>query len=177
LDQQQEDKTQLADLLIATGFNRCGPIHLVSGNTDPEVNRQEVLTEMTTAVGFAFLGLTVGCARCHDHKFDPLAQTEYYQLQAFFAAAKPKDYDIASALERKAHEQRTKELQTQLAPLRKQVADMDEPYKKLLTELKKLSLEPAYRAALDVDAAQRTPEQKKLVEHANIPTKGTWDKI
>src|SRR5262249_36124673 len=44
-----------AELLIAAGFNRCGPVHQVGGNIDPVVSRQEVLTEMTTAVGAAFL--------------------------------------------------------------------------------------------------------------------------
>src|SRR5439155_6504325 len=81
--------------LIATGFNRCGPVHLVSGNTDPEVNRQEVLTEMTSGGAAAFLGLTVGCARCHDHKFDPISQADYYRLQGFFAVTQTKDIDIA----------------------------------------------------------------------------------
>src|SRR5262245_16343188 len=165
------------ELWVASGFNRCGPIHLVSGNTDPEVNRQEVLTEMTGAVGSAFLGLTIGCARCHDHKFDPLTQAEYYQLQAFFAASRPKEIDIAAAEERAAFDQRNKDLQAQLAPLRKQVAAMDAPYKSLLTELKKLSLEPAYRDALDVEATKRTPEQKKRAEHAQILIKVTWDEI
>jgi hypothetical protein len=163
--------------LVATGFNRCGPIHLVSGNTDPEVNRQEVLTEMTGAVGSAFLGLTIGCARCHDHKFDPITQADYYQLQAFFAASKPNDVDITTAAERQTHEERSKALQSQLAPLRKQVADMEKPYKALLTELKRNLLEPAYRAALDVETSKRTPEQKKVAEHAQILIKVSWDEL
>jgi hypothetical protein len=163
--------------LVATGFNRCGPIHLVSGNTDPEVNRQEVLTEMTGAIGSALLGLTIGCARCHDHKFDPFSQADYYQLQAFFAASRPNDVDIATAAERQAYEARNQPLQARLAPLRKQVADLEKPYKALLTELKRNLLEPAYRAALDVEPAKRTPEQKKLAEHAQILIKVSWDEL
>ena len=42
---------------------------------------------MTDTAGLAFLGLTVGCARCHDHKFEPIPQADYYRLQAFFAPA------------------------------------------------------------------------------------------
>jgi hypothetical protein len=163
--------------LIATGFNRCGPIHLVSGNTDPEVNRQEVLTEMTGAVGSAFLGLTIGCARCHDHKFDPISQADYYRLQAFFAASRPNDVDIATAAERETYEHTNQALQSQLAPLRKQVAEMEKPYKALLTELKRNLLEPAYRAALDVEPAKRTPEEKKLAEHGQILIKVSWDEL
>ena len=83
--------------LIAAGFNRCGPVHLVSGNVDPAINRQEVLTEMTTTVGVAFLGLTMHCARCHDHKFDPLSQADYYRLQAFFAGSQPREVDLTTA--------------------------------------------------------------------------------
>ncbi|HZT78912.1 MAG TPA: DUF1549 domain-containing protein, partial [Gemmataceae bacterium] len=139
---------EAAEWLIATGFHRCGPVHLVGGNTDPEVNRQEVLTEMTTAVGAAFLGLTVGCARCHDHKFDPLTQEDYYRLQAFFAATQPKDIDLSTPGERAERERQVKLLQAQVAPLKKQVEAIDAPCRKRLTERKKARLEPAYREAL-----------------------------
>ena len=166
-----------ADLLVATGFNRCGPVHVVSGNTNPEVNRQEQLTEMTGAVGSAFLGLTIGCARCHDHKFDPITQAEYYQMQAFFAAARPEDVAIATAEEESRSKRQAEDLQKKIAPLRQRVAELEAPYKSLLTELKKASLEPAYRAALDVPAAKRTAEQKKQAEHAAILIKVTWDEL
>jgi hypothetical protein len=166
-----------ADLRIATGFNRCGPVHLVGGNTDPEVNRLEVLTEMTSGVGAAFLGLTVGCARCHDHKFDPLSQADYYRLQSFFAAAQPTDVDIATLDARAAHQQRLTEIDAQLAPLRKQVAALEAPYRARLTEAKRAKLDPIYRDALAVAAKSRTSEQKKLVEHAEVLLKLTWDEV
>src|SRR5205823_7857957 len=73
------------EMRIATGFLRAGPQHVVGGNTDEAVNRQEWLTEAVTGVGAALLGLTVHCARCHDHKFDPIPQADYYRLQAVFA--------------------------------------------------------------------------------------------
>ena len=47
--------------------------------------RQEILNDITDTVGAAFMGLTYGCARCHNHKFDPILQKDYYRLQAFFA--------------------------------------------------------------------------------------------
>ena len=171
------DPKQNAEFLIASGFNRCGPIHLVSGNTDPEVNRQEVLTEMTSALGSTFLGLTIGCARCHDHKFDPIAQKEYYQLQTFFAAAKPDEVDIASSGDRERYEKLAKEFQAQIAPLQKKIADLEAPYRSLLTEVKKAFLEPQYHEALEIPPAERNPEQKKLAEHAAILIKITWDEI
>ena len=88
------------DALIATGFHRAGPIHLVAGNQDEEVKREEVLTEMAGGIGSAFLGLTVGCARCHNHKFDPILQADYYRLQAVFAATEGKDVVIATEAEK-----------------------------------------------------------------------------
>jgi hypothetical protein len=172
-----KDPRQNTDLLVATGFNRCGPVHVVGGNTDPEVNRQEVLTEMTTAVGAAFLGLTVGCARCHDHKFDPFSLADYYRLEAFFAGSKPCEIDVAGAAERAEHQNRTKSLEAKLAPLRKQAAQLEAPYRARLTEAKKARLEPMYREALAVEAGKRTPEQKKLAEHAHILLKVTWDEV
>ncbi len=90
--------------LIATGFGRCGPREVVGGNADKAVVRQSELTEITGTVGSVFLGLTFGCARCHDHKFDPLPTTDYYRLQSFFAAALLEDVPIASESEQKAYE-------------------------------------------------------------------------
>lgn len=77
----QEDET-----LIASGFNRLGPLRKNAGNQEVASSRNEVLTEMTNIVGSALLGVTLGCARCHDHKFDPLRQSDYYRIQAYFAA-------------------------------------------------------------------------------------------
>jgi len=91
------------EALIATGFHRAGPIHLVGGNQDEEANRQEIVTEMSGAIGSVFLGLTVGCARCHNHKFDPILQSDYYRLQAIFASTDLKDTEIATADQKAAY--------------------------------------------------------------------------
>jgi hypothetical protein len=163
--------------LVAAGMNRCGPIHQTSGNLDAVVTRQELLTEMTATVGSAFLGLTIGCARCHDHKFDAFSQADYYRLQAFFAGAQPKDVDLATAAERQEFDRRTKELNDKLAPLREQVQKLEAPYQRKLTQAKKDRLEAPYREALDADPKTRTPEQKKLAEHAQVLIKVSWDEL
>src|SRR5262249_27391321 len=75
-----KDAREAAALWVATGMHRCGPVHMVGGNLDADVLRQELLTEMVNGVGSAFLGLTLGCARCHDHKFDPLSLGDYYRI-------------------------------------------------------------------------------------------------
>ncbi len=86
-------------LLVASGFNRLGPLRKNAGNQDVASSHNEVLTEMTNIVGAAFLGVTVGCARCHDHKFDPFRQSDYYRLQGHFAQVQPNDLVLASQQE------------------------------------------------------------------------------
>ena len=93
------------------------------GNQDVASSQNEVLTEMTNIVGAAFLGVTVGCARCHDHKFDPFRQSDYYRLQAHFAQTQPNDLVLASKEEQEAWkakatpvEQEMRKLQFAIAP-------------------------------------------------------------
>ncbi len=69
--------------LVATGFNRNTQINQ-EGGIDPEQFRIEAVMDRANTYGTAFLGLTVACAQCHDHKFDQIKQKEYYQLYAFF---------------------------------------------------------------------------------------------
>lgn len=72
---------------VATGFLVAGPYDLVKGQ-DPQLRlmqRQDELADIINTTGTAFLGLTLGCARCHNHKFDPVTQTDYYALQSVFA--------------------------------------------------------------------------------------------
>ena len=58
---------------------------------DQGLRRQNALNDITETTGLVFLGLTIGCARCHDHKFDPIRQADFYRLQAFFAPARFRD--------------------------------------------------------------------------------------
>ncbi len=73
------------DAIVATGFLRTGPWEH-TGMSVAAVTRQLFLDDVTHSVGTAFLGLTVGCARCHDHKFDPIPTKDYYSMQAVFAS-------------------------------------------------------------------------------------------
>jgi hypothetical protein len=75
--------------LIATGFNRHFPDESNARNLMQR--RQEQLNDITDTVAATFLGMTYGCARCHDHKFDPILHKDYYRLQAFFVNTRIKD--------------------------------------------------------------------------------------
>lgn len=71
------------DQKVATGFLR-NTLSNREGGTDPEQFRTEAVMDRTSMVGTVWLGLTVGCAQCHDHKYDPITQRDYYRLFAFF---------------------------------------------------------------------------------------------
>jgi hypothetical protein len=73
-----------AEGLIASGFLRAGPWEHTAMSVEA-VTRQMFLDDVTHGTATAFLGLTLGCARCHDHKFDPLPTRDYYRMQAVFA--------------------------------------------------------------------------------------------
>ena len=72
------------DAFVATGFNRNWPFE--DNNKVPGLNRQLMLDDMTDTTASVVLGMTLACARCHDHKFDPISQKDYYRFQALFAA-------------------------------------------------------------------------------------------
>jgi Protein of unknown function (DUF1553)/Protein of unknown function (DUF1549)/Planctomycete cytochrome C len=96
----------------ATGFLVAGPYDIVKS---PDKNltlmqRQDELTDMVNTTGTAFLGLTMGCARCHNHKFDPILQRDFYAMQAVFAGV--------SHGERELREAATPAVQQELAALR-----------------------------------------------------------
>ena len=71
------------DQILATAFNRLHP-QKVEGGSVPEEFRTEYVADRSQTFATAFLGLTMECCRCHDHKYDPLSQREYYQMFAFF---------------------------------------------------------------------------------------------
>jgi len=86
---------------IATGFLLCGP-DMPDLNLQEE-RRHQVLNEMTATVGAVFLGLQMGCAQCHDHKYDPISQYDFYRLRAYFESANLfRDHPIPSIDEAEA---------------------------------------------------------------------------
>lgn len=91
-------KERALEAHLGTGFFALGPqIH--ESNADAPLREYERLTDQVDAFGSAFLGLTLGCARCHDHKFDPLTQHDYYALQAVFSHSCDGERAIGSAMD------------------------------------------------------------------------------
>ncbi len=79
------------EALIATGYLACGPLDVVEANAR---SRSNELDDLVSTTGSVVLGLTIGCARCHDHKYDPIKQTDYYRMSAIFAPTERRESDI-----------------------------------------------------------------------------------
>ncbi len=115
------------ELRIAAGFNRLAPLRKNAGNQEVASSRNEVLTEMTNVIGSALLGVTLGCARCHDHKFDPIRQKDYYRMEGFFAATYDKDLPVAEAGEQAAWKAKAAPVEQEIRALRKRMRGVEGP--------------------------------------------------
>lgn len=89
---------------VASGFHR-NTLHNTEGGTDQEEDRVKKTVDRTNTLGTIWLGMTVGCAQCHSHKYDPLTQREYYQLYSFFNSIDEVDIDAPLPLELADYEQ------------------------------------------------------------------------
>ncbi len=119
------------EALVATGFNRHWADE--SNARDLAQRRQEILNDITDTVGSVFLGTTVGCARCHDHKYDPITHQDYYRLQAFFAASQPRDdLLLASPAEAERHARQLREWEDQTRGLRERLEALESPVRQRL---------------------------------------------
>src|SRR3989442_5902018 len=154
-------------------FHRLGPVRRNAGNPEIALSRNEVLTERTDVIGSAFLGLTVGCARCHNHKFDPISQKDYYRLQAYLAGTQENDILLVPPEQKKDWEEKTKAYHGELRKLR-QAADQaeGEARTKLNEQIDALESQmPPYPSTIPSvhnDLAQRT--------EIHVLQRGEWEK-
>src|SRR5690606_20734364 len=112
------------DQLIATGFHRNHALN-GEGGRNPEESRVEYVVDRVDATSTVWLGLTVACARCHDHKYDPVSQKEFYQLYAYFNSVAENGGIDAFPLAKPLLPLPTEAEQEQVAELRASVADIE----------------------------------------------------
>ncbi len=127
------------DGVVATGFLVSGPYDAVGLTSAVKDQRKQVrenqLEEMLSVVGQTFLGLTVNCARCHDHKFDPIPQRDYYRVKAAFEGVWLGERDLLTRPEAAARREKTTALKNAYARVEDQIHELLEPVR-----------EPALRA-------------------------------
>ena len=114
------------DVLIATCFLR-NPVYEWN-QRDVRGQWDIILTDMTDTTGELFLGLSMGCAHCHNHKFDPILQKDYYRLRAFLAPVQWRDdMKLATPAEKKAYEEQQAKWETATADIRAKMDAMTKP--------------------------------------------------
>lgn len=127
-----------ADQLIATGFLRLGQWDSTASIFQEEKRlHAEQMADLTNTTASAFLGLTMSCCQCHDHKYDPFSQADHFRLRSFFAAVTPRD-DLAISLaeEQSAIDEHNAALDRQVAPLKAEQSKLDKADKEQLEKLK-----------------------------------------
>jgi hypothetical protein len=144
------------DALIATGFLRHGP----EANIKTELTRMDELDDILTTTSNTFLGMTVGCARCHNHKFDPIPQKDYYRMQAVFYPSKPEDVPLAPLEAVERHKAENKRIDALVNPLKKQREELEKPYRDKLIEAERAKLPDYVQEALRTPPEKRTEGQK-----------------
>ena len=172
LEQLAGDEVQdaNAETLTATGFYRLGPWD--DEPADPKEDRYDQLDDILSTTSQVFLGLTLGCARCHDHKFDPLTQSDYYRMVAIFnGLQRPRkgrtelDLPLGKRLDVEAEISRDRLIDA----FTQQLAEVRDALRRQVLESKPGALPSEAITAFLTEPAKRDEPQRKLVEkHAAL---------
>ncbi len=167
--------------IIATGFHRNTLLNL-EGGVDFEQYRVEAVVDRVSTTGSSLLGLTLGCARCHDHKYDPISQREFYQLYAFFNNIDELSGEHGEEKRKTAHEPllelgtpkqlaRREAYRSQYGLLEKEFKEYEKAllpgqaeWERNLTEEERKRLEPEIKETLAISPEKRNDFQKKAIE-------------
>ncbi len=172
------------DQIVATGFHRNTLLNL-EGGVDFEQYRIEAVVDRVATTGMTFLGLTLGCARCHDHKFDPVSQREFYSFFAFFDSidelsgdfddkeGRKRPYEPVLEFGTSEQHARRKALRAQIAVMQDELDSYEEgllaeqaAWEASVTEEQLAELTPGVRAILKLPVGERHEEQNKTLKRA-----------
>lgn len=173
-----EFRPEIVEQLAATGFLRMAPDGTASGGIDQNLARNQVVADTLQIVGTTVMGMTVHCAQCHDHRYDPIPQQDYYQLRAIFEPALDwKDWRAPASRQVSLYTDADRKVREGIESKAKAVdterqAKVDVYIAKTLEhELLMVAdeLRAPLRDAFLAKAAERTDEQKKLLDdHTNV---------
>ncbi len=141
--------------MIATAYLRVGP------EAGPgELNRLDELDDLIVTTSLTYMGVTVGCARCHDHKFDPIAQKDYYRMQAVFWPTRRAQYPLAPADEVAANRAERRRLDELIKPLREEKTLIEAPYLQIIVDREVAKLPEYLQIAYHTPPEERTEGQR-----------------
>ncbi len=149
------------DSLTATAFYRIGP-RVRYREKDNPYYRYEYLDDTIRTTFQGFMGLSVNCARCHDHKFDPITRKDYYRSMAMLFGNVDYDHKLAPADKVAEYEAAKKEVQDRIRPLMRKVFEIEAPYRKAAFEKRLSKFPEEIQVAVRTPDAKRTPGQKLL---------------
>ena len=141
---------------IATGYLRM----VLDNNIKDERTRMDELDDNVATTAQTFLAVTAQCARCHNHKFDPIAQKDYYQMQAVFFSTKEIDYPLVGPEVVAEHKVLNNQITSQQKSLKERLAELEEPHRNALFEATLDSLPNYYRTAWETPSENRTKAQR-----------------
>ena len=151
-----------ADALIATGFLR----HWAYEDNGRDLDRQwqAILNDVTDVTGQVFLGMTIRCARCHDHKFDAILQRDYFRFQAFFAAMRPvNDLPVGPSDTLAGRGEQLARWEAATAELRREREKLEAPYVVQMQKSMGGVFPPHIQQMIEIEPDERTPYQRQLV--------------
>lgn len=162
--------------LAATGYLR----HWIYEYNQRDVRTQwsNILNDLTDVTGEVFLGLGVGCARCHDHKFDPILQKDYYRLQASFAAFLPRDDAVAgTAAEVAKYQAQLRKWEAATASIRGEMDQLERQVRESVASKAIDKFPPDVRPLLRRIADERAPYERQIADLAFRQVSGEWEKL
>ena len=154
------EKLRQLEARVGTGLYGLVP---QTGESKMDASRElnEILTDWVDTTASAFMGLTLGCSRCHDHKFDPLSQQDYYRFQAIFAASDTVEIPVVTKLSM-FHRSESYSGFLTLAELRWTHRRLEQKVSRRVFEAKKAEFPPEVVEAYRIPDDDRTPQQEKL---------------
>jgi len=146
------------DSLTATTFYRIGPRVRFREKNYPSY-RYDYMDDMVRTTFQGFMGLSVNCAHCHDHKFDPITRMDYYRSVAAFWGYVDYDHRLVPKEQADRYERTKKELETEITPLQQEIARIEKPYREKQRE--RQIQDALKKFPEDIQIAIKTPEDKR----------------